>query len=129
WDGIDVQELVNDDEETTDLLDSLENSFEFKEQASGAYKTALPMRSYISGTYQLPRNAQVSMVFFGEKFKKNIQGGLGLVANKQFGKILDLSLSYSMRKNTYNNLGMGFALRLPPFQLYAVSDNALGAAL
>lgn len=133
WNGLDIQKLVNREEgeesEMDELLDSLQNSLEITETLGGSYSTSIPMRSYISGTYLLPRNAQLSLVLFGERFKRNFQGGLGITANKQVGKILDLSLSYSIRKNTYNSLGTGFSLRLPPFQLYAVSDNVISTLM
>lgn len=129
WQGLDIQKLIRDENELEDLQDSLGNSFDFTETKGGSYKTMLPIRSYLSGTYQLPRNAEVGLVLFSEKLDNVINAGLGVVANKQFGKHLDLSLSYSFRKNTYNNLGAGFSLRLPPFQLYAVSDNIIGAPL
>ncbi len=129
WEGIDIQELITKSDALDNLLDSLENSFEIVEAHGGQYKTALPLRTYVTGRYLLPRNTEVGMVFFSEKYGKIWQTGIGLVGNKQFGKHFDFSLSYSFRKNTYNNLGAGFSLRLPPFQIYAVSDNLLGAPL
>jgi len=128
--GIDVQKLINDEDEFDEILDSLETTFEFVENEDAkAYRAPVPTRFYINGNYKLPMNAQVGLVVFGEKYENVVQSGLGVVANKQVGKIVDISLSYSMRKNTYNNFGAGFALRLPPFQIYAVSDNMLGAPM
>ncbi len=129
WEGLDISKLIRDENELDDLLDSLGNSFEFTETLDGSYTTKLPLRAYFTSSYQLPYNAQLGMVLFGEKIDNRILGGLGVVANKRIGKYVDFSLSYSFRKDAYNNLGGGVSLNLPPFQIYAVSDNLLGAAM
>ncbi|MDN5200439.1 DUF5723 family protein [Fulvivirgaceae bacterium BMA10] len=132
WRGINVDSLINGNagNEIDQMVDSLENNFDFREDSLGTYKSALPMRIYLSGSYRLPYNVTLGAVLFNEKFRDFHQIGGGVVVNKGFGKTLDLSLSYSVKNNSYNNLGFGLAARLiPPLQLYIASDNLLSTSL
>jgi hypothetical protein len=53
----------------------------------------------------------------------NIRQALTVSANANAGRMLSASMSYSVMNNSYNNLGVGLALRGGGFQLYIISDN------
>ena len=50
---------------------------------------------------------------------------IAVSARKEFGKVFSLGTVYSIKKNTYNNLGMNLGLRLGGIQFYALTDNIL----
>jgi len=51
-----------------------------------------------------------------------------LSGNAYFGDTFSLTGSYTMAGNTYNNLGLGLAIKEGFMQLYFVSDNILALA-
>ncbi len=39
------------------------------------------------------------------------------------GRILNFVVSYNVRKNSYNNIGLGLMIKPGPFQFYLTGDN------
>lgn len=124
--GFELDKLISGDDGYIDAqLDSIENQFQPEEKVGGSYKSALPAKLYLSGEYQLLKNFTVGAVFFTEKFQQRISPGFSVGMNKNFGKILSTSLSYTMSNRSLNNLGAGISLNFTPIQIYMVGDNLL----
>lgn len=45
--------------------------------------------------------------------------------NKEFGRRVGTSLSYTITNNSFNNIGAGLSLNFAPIQIYFVGDNIL----
>lgn len=120
-------DLANDNE--SGLFDSLEANFELEEGLIEAYRTALPCRMYLSGNYELSRNLYTGLTLFAEKYHGRFMSGVSANINKDFGRRLNLALSYSAINNAYNNVGFGFVVKVAALQFYGVSDNIVNVAL
>lgn len=127
--GIDIARAIEDDASIDDELDSLEENFEFIENEGVAYRTAVPSRLFLSGSYELARQLYASLLISGVKYKNDIDMAFTANVTKNVGKALSVCVSYTANKYSLNNWGAGFAINLAPFQIYAASDNLLGAAV
>ena len=126
WSGINIQDLLNGNSNyTNSLTDSLSKKFKFTEGVIGAYTTSLPGKIYLSGTYRLRQSVHISALAFAEIFRGRFLPGFSTSVNKEFGRRLSASISYTLSNNSFNNLGGGLSLNLPPIQIYIVSDNLL----
>jgi hypothetical protein len=128
--GIDLNRVLNDEENYLDAdLDSLEKRFEPSEGIIGSYSTPLPTKIYLSGAYELKRNFSVGALFFAEQFRGRFAPGFTASLNKNFGRRVGASVSYTMNNRSFNNIGAGLSLNFAPIQFYLVGDNLLRAPL
>jgi len=111
-----------------EISDTLSARFKYREGVINSYSTALPSKIYLTGVYDFGRNFSVGALFFGEYYLNTFRPSLTASVNKEFGRRLGASLSYSITSNSYTNFGLGLSLNFVPFQLYMVSDNIFGAA-
>ncbi len=126
--GFDINQLLNgNDDYLHQQLDSLQKKFEMTESTSGSYTTSLPAKFYLSGRYELIKNLSVGALFFGESFRDRFAAGMTTSLNKDFGKWMSTSLTYTVSNRSYNNIGLGLSFNLSPVQLYIVGDNLLMA--
>ena len=109
------------------IMDTIQDNFEFQERVTGSYSTSLPVKSYLTGNYQISNSLSTGAAFYMQHYDDRWKTGLGLNLTKQFSNILTTSFTYSMREGTYDNFGGGFSLNLKPVQIYLVSDNLLNA--
>ncbi|MDE5424082.1 DUF5723 family protein [Ancylomarina sp. DW003] len=107
-----------------DLTDSISDAFRFRDK-TGSYSRALPTKIYLGGSYELNKRINVGAVSRTEIYDGKLRPSLTLSANTRVIRNFSASLSYSMVNSSYNNIGVGVAAKLGPFQLYAVSDNVL----
>lgn len=124
--GFDAKDLLNGDTSLEDDLDSLKKVFTPAESQGSAYTTMMPAKFFLSGTFDVTKSLNVGGLFFVEQFKDHTATGISASVNKNFGRILSTSLSYTFSNRSYNNLGAGISLNLTPVQVYLVGDNLLG---
>lgn len=125
--GIDANQLVNGNgnEYIQAQKDSIKNKFDLKEGPTDAYRTMLPAKFYVGGNYEIIKNLNVGTVFFAQSFKGRFSPGWTTSLNKNFGRVVSATLSYTLSNRSYNNFGAGLSLNLAPVQLYIVGDNLL----
>lgn len=124
--GIDVNRILDDqDGYFNEQLDSLQAKFELEESTPSAYRTMLPTRLLVSGEWEVVKNFSVGALAIVQGYKERINPTLVLSANKNFGRGLTTSFSYTLSNNGWNNLGAGLSLNFAPFQVYVVGDNLL----
>ena len=127
--GIDIAKVVaNSPTYLSAQLDSIKNKFQMKESASGSYTTYLPGKLYLSGQYEIIQNLSVGVLLFNEKYKERLTSGVTAAVNKNFGKLVSTSVSYTASNRSYNNIGLGVSVNVSPVQIYFVGDNLFGAA-
>jgi Family of unknown function (DUF5723) len=130
FEGIDLNKVLNDDSDyLNNLGDSIQNNFEPQEGVIPSYRTPVPTKIYAGFNYELRRNFTAGIVLYSEIFRRRFMAGATLGLNKNFGKRFTATGSYTISNNSYNNIGLGASLNLPPFQLYLVGDNILSAAV
>ncbi|MFK8007906.1 MAG: DUF5723 family protein [Saprospiraceae bacterium] len=126
YDGFDFSQFVeNDSVSFESTLDTLENTFNFSEEDK-SYSTSMPVKFYLSGTYQLNEKTQVGGLFYYENYRGEHFPMLGLSANTKFKKIFNVGATYAARKDSFFNLGLNFAINYKAFQLFATVDNVVG---
>jgi hypothetical protein len=124
--GVDLGKVINGNSDYLNAQgDSIQKKFKFKEGAIGAYRSPIPGKMYLSGMYEIRRNFTAGAVFYAEKFRERFTTGLTLGVNKNFGRRFSAAGTYTIASNSFNNLGLGLSLNLPPFQFYLVGDNIL----
>lgn len=126
--GIDMAKLV--DKNTSYLSaqgDSIQAKFKMQETAISSYSTALPLKMYLGANFELMPNLNLGALFFSESFQGRYASGMTVSANKNFGKTLSTSLSYTVSNRSYNNVGLGVSVNVSPVQIYLVGDNLLRA--
>lgn len=107
-----------------DLTDSIADEFRVNNKI-GKYSVALPTKIYLGGTHQIGKKVNLGALSRTEIFNGKVQSALSFSANARFFRNFSTSLSYTIANNSYNNIGLGLASKLGPFQFYAVTDNIM----
>ena len=138
WTGIDFSNSIDNSNANyispsdivTKETNKMKNSFLPKQSDIGSdpFKVTIPVKYNIGGTYQINDKFNVGLL---DRLYKNgsiSTNTMTLSGNAYFGNFFSLTGSYSMVGNSYNNLGLGVALKEGAMQLYFVSDNVLAMA-
>ncbi len=125
--GINATDLING---TANVfidaqVDSIKNNFKLQEGSTNSFRTPLPGKIYLGGNYEVMKNLNVGAVFYAEKFHDKFSPGWTTSLNKNFGKAMSTTLSYTISNRSFNNFGAGLSFNLMPVQLYIVGDNLL----
>jgi hypothetical protein len=138
WTGIDFSNSI--DSTNTNYIspsdvvkketDKMKNSFLPKQSdvKSDPFKVSIPVKYNIGGTYKINDKFNVGLLDRLYKYGSISRNTMTLSGNAYFGNFFSLTGSYTMAGNSYNNLGLGVALREGAMQLYFVSDNILALA-
>ena len=125
FEGIDAAALVlGDTTAMQNLMDSLLQDFSAT-QHPGSYKTNTPAQLYLSATFTPIESLRLSALFYNEFYRNHSFPALALSASKDFGKVFTLGATYSLRHQSYTNLGLNMWLRLGPFAGFIATDNVL----
>ena len=123
--GVDVSSEINGDESSDDpidqVTDSLKENIRFS-YAGNQYLYFLGPRIFVGGNYSLNDRVDLGLLSRTRFFSGEVYQSFTLSANTRPIRGISLSASYSVMNRAYNNLGLGLALRLGPFQIYTVSD-------
>lgn len=125
--GLDVAQAILDD--STDfgsILDTLKSLYEPTETAI-AYSTTIPMRAYLSAAWQFSDNWRFSGLVHIERFEEETFTAFALGASARLLKILEVGGVYSLREDSYANIGLNATLQLGPLQVMAATDNIVTA--
>jgi hypothetical protein len=125
FDGVDLNEFINDSSSFEHVSDSLSDAFDPDENAD-AYKTNLPAHIYLNASYQLDQRMTASALLHAQMFKSTVQPTVTLGLNRRVTNHISASLNYSMINHHFNNVGLGLALNAGPLQFYMISDNLIG---
>lgn len=124
--GIDLQQVLNGNSDYLSAEgDSLKRYFTFQESATSSYSTMLPGKVYLGARYNLREKLSVGGLVFAEQFRGRFSPGFSASLQKDFGRVLSTSVSYTIKNGSFDNLGAGLSLNLSPVQLYLVGDNLL----
>lgn len=129
YNGIDINQYSTDSTTYQDALQDAVDSLFSKlhiDTLHESYKTNLPTRIYCGGNYYLNERNFAAVLISGQYYNKKMHPAATVSFNSMVVKGLNLSISYTMVNNTYNNLGFGFAFNDYDVQLFAVTDNIIG---
>ena len=122
--GMSLDSMFSDSDysEMEEIGDSITNFFKFKETGLN-YTTFLPTSIYLGGTYDLTNSINLGLLSKTYFYDRKIHQAVTVSANLSPVKWFSTSLSYSMMNRSYNNIGLGFAIKGGPIQFYLVTDN------
>ena len=125
--GINATDLINGtaNDFIDAQVDSIKSNFKLQEGSTNSFRTPLPGKIFLGGNYELMRNLNVGTVFYAEKFHEKFSPGWTTSLNKNFGRAISTTLSYTISNRSFNNFGAGLSFNLAPVQLYVVGDNLL----
>lgn len=124
FNGVEIN--LEDNDPWTELLDSLSEKFKFV-TTSEPYRTWLPTKLYLGASYYVHPKISFGLLSRTEFYKKDLRQQFTFSANFFPFKMLNAALSYSIIEGSYNNFGLGLALKAAPFNLYVVTDTGASA--
>ncbi len=120
--GININNIDSIGEGFGEMTDSLENKFK-SSSSNDKYRTWLDTKIYLGANYKLTKKIDFGFLYKSFFYDRKIHQSLTLSANTNFTKWFALSFNYSMMNYSYNNLGLGFGIKLGFFQWYLLTDN------
>ena len=124
--GFNIDDIANGtktfDEVAQEMVDSLKNSFKISEKHT-PFTTYLPAGVNLGASYSLTKNISVGILSHSLFTAGRLRQSVTLSANANLGNMLSTSFSYTAGNHSYNNLGIGFALRLGIVQFYTIADK------
>src|SRR5690606_28841386 len=106
-------------------MDSLENEFDIQEDSTSAYKTSLPVQSYLTAYYNIGVYTTASVTIYTSFMGGKSYAAMALGIQQQVGRWLNVTGTYSMQGRSFGNIGVGLGIKSGGFQLYVATDNAL----
>lgn len=127
--GVEIYELesiFSDSEHQNQYFDNLKDYFTFETESTDAYTTMLHTNILLRGTYAFndKRRLMSQLQFYCSGL--GVRPALTLAYNATLNKTFDLCATYSMMKNSFDNLGFGFTCNLKFFHIYAATNNIIG---
>ena len=127
--GIDIKDFFNKsdsaiEDKMENLLDSIADIFNITETEED-YWAPLNSIANFAVTYNLAPKDRLGFVVRGEFYGRAVHPSFTFSYNRKFGQMFDFALTYSITNRSWLDLGLGMSLNLGPFQIYAISDNAL----
>ena len=125
FEGLDISSLLigNGDDTFEQLLDSITDIFAITDTRH-SYRKHLNPGLFLGGFYTVIPKLRLGALSRTYFYNENIEQALTISANTDLNRWFSATLSYSLMSNSYNNIGLGIALRGGPFQFYLISDNA-----
>ena len=127
--GLDLNSLIGNDINNTDLLsnmlDSLSGEFEYSSTAN-PYHSIIPPSFYFGARYEFFNWLNAGFLIHDKYYNNHNYFSYTLSGNAKLIKILSTSLTYTINGSGNSNLGVGLGIKLLYFQMYLVADNVLG---
>jgi len=125
--GINFLDVVDENTEASldSELDSLKTLFEPDTLDGVSFKTRLAPKVYAGATYDLSDMHSFGVLLYGDVFRGTFNPGFGLSYNLTLGHIWTIGVNASYRNSSFKNIGVGTALTLGQFQLYALTENLM----
>ena len=132
--GLDIAKYIGNLNDTTganaslgdkiknDIIDTLTNVFN-PDIAKTSYKTSLNSKIYLGADLKITNWLDAGFLYRGIFFNKNLLSSYTFSANTNFFKAWSYSVSYSIMNASANNIGMGLAYKIGPWQMYLITDN------
>jgi Family of unknown function (DUF5723) len=125
WKGIEVS-LEKDWDPGDILLDSLKSQMNFTSEQK-SYTTALSGKVYLGLAYELNKKVKFGFVTRSRIYNYRLFNQYTFSANVMPINMFSATLSYSIIGKNYTNIGLGLSLRLGPFNMYFITDQAPSA--
>lgn len=129
WKGADISGAITGNENAMNdafdkLTDDLKSTFKLQNR-SASYISMLNPKLHLGATYQLHRMVDVSGLFRASMMNNLFLPSFTAAVNARFIRNISASVSYSVTRGSYANIGAGLTAKLGPIQLYVQTDNLL----
>jgi hypothetical protein len=107
--------------------DTLKKIVGLVENTEGPLRQALPTKIYLSGTYELTEKLRLGALLYTEMDVQDTRFGFVANGNYKISNMLTVGGTLGLRNGSFDNLGLSAVTKLGPVQIYAVTDNVIGA--
>lgn len=125
YSGIDLDEFIETDADSIDILDSLAAAFE-PEETFDPYTSPLPAQITLAAEQKINDKTTIGYSMRGIIFDRQLLPSVGVNLKKSVGKNLTLTANYSWNHKRFDNLGLGMVLRAGAFNFFILTDNIIG---
>ena len=122
----DIQKLVSDEEYRKWFVENLGNYFDFTSENLEPYTTLLHTNFLLRGAYSLNEKHRFIAQMQGYCSGLGFRPAFTVAYNGNLNKYFDLCATYSMMKNSFDNIGIGVTCNLKFFHLYLATNNIIG---
>jgi len=127
YEGLDIlEESFLDSINIGSVTDTLEALYDVQ-TTNANFTTSLPARFFVSASYQLTNQLRFGGLLYGELNRGTFFPALAASVHWDAARFLSIGGVYSVRRESYLNLGVHTAVRLGPVLLVAATDNILTA--
>jgi Family of unknown function (DUF5723) len=107
--------------------DTLKKTVGLVENTEGSLRQNLPTKIYLSTTYELTEKIRLGTLLYSEFDTQATRFGFIANASYKLSDVLTIGGTLGLRNGSFNNLGLSAVTKLGPVQVYAVTDNIIGA--
>jgi hypothetical protein len=109
-----------------ELKDSISDYLQIDSLYNVKYKSNLPIRFNIGGTYSISNQHHFNLLLNGILWNHHIFPALSVSYYYNLRRFLGFMISYNIFNNQYTNFGGGISINGGPIHFYIVSDNIPG---
>ena len=125
--GVDLSNMLggqstNSSEYFKNMQDSIKNSFKI-ESNTASFQTGLQGNMIITANFIMLKWLDLGTMVKTQFYQGRPYPSLGFACGMSPSKLFSSTVTYSLRKGSYLNLGVGMAFNPGPFQIYIVTDN------
>lgn len=126
FNGVDLSNMFGDNGSNPDywkqMEDSIKNSFKIQ-QNNVKYRTGLQGNIIVTSKLQMLKWLDLGAMLKTQFYQGRMYPEFGLACAMSPSKLFSSTISYSMRKGSYFNIGTGIVFNPGPMQIYMVTDN------
>lgn len=129
FNGLDMDQLqlvISDEYYRERFMDTLKQYFPMGLNNAERYTTRLNTNVLLRGYYDIDGRNRLTLQAQGMFYNSGFRPAMTLAYSGSFFKKIDVCASYTVMKNSYDNIGLGLAFNLGVFHIYAASNNILG---
>jgi len=123
YNGIDIVTYLDIDDNLA-LRDSIESLLSIQKDTL-AYTTSLRPIIVAGVQHKLTDKLDLSLILQSQQIAGTRSNNIAVGLRKHFSQYLSIGLQYSVKNNTYNNIGLNGSLKIAGLQLFAITDNIL----
>jgi hypothetical protein len=124
--GITLEDVVNQTYSIEEMMGALEDTLKSRFRAVDSpqpFRTYLPSTILAGGSVNVFPFLSLGILSESKIYAGNLKQSLILSGNFYAGRTLSASLSYAMSNSSYNNLGLGIAVKAGFAQIYLIADK------
>lgn len=129
FDGLDFDELqmiASDDAYRELFIDTMMQYFGLGFEGCQAYNTMLNTNILLRGYYDLTSQSRFSAQFQSCFRESGIRPAMTFAYNGSFNHRFDVCVTYTMMKNSFDNIGLGVAGNFGTLHIYLTTSNLFG---